>query len=138
MLAGCALFIGVLGFLFFRPVEIADGQNGILGVDVLYFPQWNVSDGGISYQSSAEETALLYRALSETKFRRRLFSGPYTPPEEASYGFVAMTGEREHFFLDLYCTEDKVTLQVQTSSGTYQALDPEKIYDVLAPHFPIA
>ena len=48
-----------------------------------------------------------------------------------------MTGEREHFFLDLYCTEDKVTLQVQTSSGTYQAIDPEKIYDVLAPHFPI-
>ena len=42
-----------------------------------------------------------------------------------------MTGEREHFFLD------KVTLQVQTSSGTYQAIDPEKIYDVLAPHFPI-
>ena len=137
LLAGCALFIGVLGFLFFRPVEIADGQNGILGVDVLYFPQWNVSDGGISYQSSAEETALRYRALSETKFRRRLFSGPYTPPEEASYCFVAMTGEREHFFLDLYCTEDKVTLQVQTSSGTYQAIDPEKIYDVLAPHFPI-
>lgn len=67
------------------------------------------------------------------KFRRRLFSGPYTPPEEASYCFVAMTGEREHFFLDLYCTEDKVTLQVQTSSGTYQAIDPEKIYDVLAP-----
>ncbi|GAA6392875.1 hypothetical protein ACEVJK_04020 [Flintibacter sp. P01028] len=50
---------------------------------------------------------------------------------------MAMTGEREHFFLDLYCTEDKVTLQVQTSSGTYQAIDPEKIYDVLAPHFPI-
>ena len=47
---------------------------------------------------------------------------------------MAMTGEREHFFLDLYCTEDKVTLQVQTSSGTYQAIDPEKIYDVLAPH----
>lgn len=46
---------------------------------------------------------------------------------------MAMTGEREHFFLDLYCTEDKVTLQVQTSSGTYQAIDPEKIYDVLAP-----
>ena len=35
LLAGCALFIGVLGFRFFRPVEIADGQNGILGVDVL-------------------------------------------------------------------------------------------------------
>ena len=28
LLAGCALFIGVLGFLFFRPVEIADGQDG--------------------------------------------------------------------------------------------------------------
>ena len=104
LLAGCALFIGVLGVLFFRPVEIADGQNGILGVDVLYFPQWNlysfalsgsqtvrtgifsvdilyfpqwnVSDGGISYQSSAEETALLYRALSETKFRRSCFLAP--------------------------------------------------------------
>lgn len=76
LLAGCALFIGVLGFLFFRPVEIADGQDGILGVDVLYFPQWNVSDGGISYQSSAEETALLYRALSETKFRRSCFLAP--------------------------------------------------------------
>ena len=112
-------------------------RTGIFSVDILYFPQWNVSDGGISYQSSAEETAFLYQALSETKFRRRLFSGPYTPPEEASYCFVAMTGEREHFFLDLYCTEDKVTLQVQTSSGTYQAIDPEKIYDVLAPHFPI-
>ena len=71
LLAGCALFIGVLGFLFFRPVEIADGQDGILGVDVL-----NVSDGGISYQSSAEETALLYRALSETKFRRSCFLAP--------------------------------------------------------------
>ena len=38
---------------------------------------------------------------------------------------------------DRYCTEYKVTLQVQTSSGTDQAIDPEKIYDVLAPHFPI-
>lgn len=28
LLAGCALFIGALGFVFFRPVGIADGQDG--------------------------------------------------------------------------------------------------------------
>lgn len=38
LLAGCALFIGALGFLFFRSVGITDGQDGIFSVDILYFP----------------------------------------------------------------------------------------------------
>ncbi len=64
------------GFYSSAPLKLQTVRTGIFSVDILYFPQWNVSDGGISYQSSAEETALLYRALSETKFRRSCFLAP--------------------------------------------------------------